>query len=224
MGIHQNKNKLLLAFIWIFACGENQQANGNITVSWQVGGMSCQEAEIEKIHVSAFKGETLVREVTAQCELRQALLLDMRAGTYRIQIDGQDLNGRATFRGESESRVVSHVTTAMERPVNIRLRTGELELAWKFSDGSLCRQVDIEELLVYAYDQHAKEVVFSTVECAQGFANFEGIPPGIIDVIIDGQYQGTTTHRGVLRKSFEPGEIVQETITLVPCGAIDKGC
>lgn len=196
-------------------CGSPEPlGSGSLALSWQVSPRGCTDAGIESVEVRLSGPEGLVKRF--DCDLGSALIEDLTAGSYDLEVVGLDPTGRPTFEASDRSFTID--ADAVESIGTLRLTAmpSEVDVTWRFSDGLVCGAHEVDKIVVAAFDSADYEVAREIYGCDEGHGVVDGLAAGTY-IVEATSYSGTrATHRGTIHVKTARGDALASEVVLEP--------
>lgn len=160
-------------------CGDPVDAlgDGSLSLEWQVSPLGCDQAGVQDVQVNLYNAYRSYEE-RFYCADSSAIISGIEAGTYELEVTGNDRQGQAIFSIKPRKVTVSAEKLNTTNPLLLSAKPAEVEVVWGFENGLVCGGNGVEELEVAFYDELSFEHHRSRVLCDVGSATVGGLVSG----------------------------------------------
>ncbi|MBU1429926.1 hypothetical protein KKF91_05110 [Myxococcota bacterium] len=139
---------LILTPLALLSCAE-VTTPGQLTVSWWMQGLSCQEAGVERVEAAlyAFDDVEPSARLERACEGSGLALEGVQPGDYSLILRGFDAEGCWVFEGREEAVVIEAREEALVQNLTFTPRSPPLRVSWGL-DASGCAAQGVDQVRV----------------------------------------------------------------------------
>jgi len=164
---------------------------GDIAFFWSFDGVtSCANAGVDEVDIEIVNGsnQTILSE-TVSCEGGGLILPDVEPGTHTLYLDAYSSTNVYLYGTSRSVTVTAGQTTDLGTIDLAGSDTGGLVLDWVMPGAVSCAAAGIAEVDVEVI-QGGTQVAIETFACSAGGATLQGLPPGLVEVWVDGYSAG----------------------------------
>lgn len=170
----------------LIACGDDPVKPGELVVNWNTGptGATCGTFQITTLAVRVLKGTEELYSGSGACSPEATkgsiTIKDVKPGTYKIELDGRDATGRATYSGGLAKQNVSEGKTVESTVIELKLKPATITVDWALPGNDRCATVGITDLeFSLYYDASVAPNLVSTtkVKCDSDVFDLTGLVP-----------------------------------------------
>ena len=199
----------------LVACGGAEPlGSGSLALSWQVSPRGCAEAGVRSVEIRLSGPEGLVERF--DCQIGQAELEDLDAGSYSLRVVGLDDTGEPIFEAKPRNLTIDADRVESVGTLRLTAMPSQVDVTWKFSDGLVCGAHDVDKVVLAAFDTSDYEVARETFTCDDGAGVVRGLAAGAYIVEATAYASTRATHRGTLQIKTGRGESLAAEVELAP--------
>lgn len=160
-------------------CGEpvDSLGDGSLSLAWEVNPLGCDEAGLKDVQVNLHNAYRSYEEHYS-CEQSSAVISGIEAGTYQLEVTGNDRDNQAIFSVQPRKITVSAEKLKTTETLRLSAKPATVEVVWGFENGLVCGANDVSELEIAFYDELSFEHKRTRVGCDEGVATIEGLFSG----------------------------------------------
>jgi|GEM_PF-3516641 len=160
-------------------CGDPVDAlgDGSLSLEWQVNPLGCAQAGVQDVQVNLYNAYRSYEE-HFNCEDSSAIVSGIEAGTYELEVTGNNREGQAIFSVKPRKITVSAEKLNTTKPLLLSAKPAQVEVVWGFENGLVCGGNGVAEVEVAFYDDLSFEHHRSRVLCDAGSATIGGLVSG----------------------------------------------
>jgi hypothetical protein len=183
--------------------------DGQIEVSWQLGGDGCEAAGIDVVEVD------LDGDVTAFPCVDGGGLATARTGKHRLEMRGLDPQGVVRYEGAGGRVQVRPQVVEVAPTVVLAAMPARLAVTWYFEDGHLCGANGVVDVEADLFDDHDTLAASTTTGCEDGEIVLEDVEAGSYVLMLLGRDgNGQATFRADLAIDAQPGDFLSVDLML----------
>lgn len=169
---------LAIAAAGTFAsCGEVEPlGEGSLALNWAVSPSGCEAAGVEVVEVRATGPEARIERFA--CSRGGVELMDLVAGSYRVELVGFESSGQATFSAEPRSVTVDSDASAAVGTFRLLAKPASVDVAWRFDNGRVCGANDVTHVVVAVFDDLDYEITRKRFPCDGGVGTIDALRAG----------------------------------------------
>ncbi|TDP77573.1 hypothetical protein [Bradymonas sediminis] len=152
-------------------CGDPVDAlgDGSLQLEWEVNPLGCEGADIERVQVS-LQSAYQTYEESFRCTDSGAILSGIEAGTYELEVSGNNDVGRPIFSVKPRKVTVSAEKLNTTSMIRLTAKPSEVQVVWGFENGLVCGANGVSKLEIAFYDDQSFEHERFRVSCDAGSA------------------------------------------------------
>ncbi len=174
------------------ACGDDPVKPGELVIAWNTGPSeaTCTDLAVTSLQARVMKGDEQIASASGACaptaKSGSIAIPDLTPGTYKVELDGVDAAGDATFYGEIAKQSVKEGKTVETAVIGLSPKPGEVAVNWLLPDGATrCAVAKIEDVEFSLYYRTTQLVAGPTkIDCnSVDFAFTDLLPDDAYKVI-----------------------------------------
>lgn len=204
----------LVLALGLVACGEDVPPleNGSMALTWQVSPRGCDAAGVRDVSVTLDGPERLVDSF--DCDSEGAEIRNLTPGTYRVSLDGFDVDGQVIFESEAESVVVHADGIARTPHLRLTAKPATLAIGWRFENGKVCGANGISTIDVRVFDKADYEIGGAQFDCNSGAGEIGGFTAGTYVVEAVAVSDDGPIYQGLANTAVDRGQVVDVEVVL----------
>jgi len=167
--------------LWVAAqgCGNSVEpsADAELDVSWVAGPDGCRAAGVETVR-ARLDFDSGTRTKRFDCERGSGMISGLRPANYRLRLRGLDDRGEAVYGAGSEKLTIRDGEVTEAPRMRLTALPASVHLVWRFGNGRVCGANGVDQVRAALFDADDYRVAERTVDCTEGRARFEEVPPG----------------------------------------------
>ncbi|MCC6619819.1 MAG: hypothetical protein IT385_01110 [Deltaproteobacteria bacterium] len=185
----------------LVACGDDEVKPGSLDVQWaHPSTASCESRHIVTLEARAIKGGEVKASGTSSCPAAEKsgtiTLSDLEPGTYRIEVEGFDVNDKGTYLGVKDKQTVSEGKVTPTGTIQLGQKPVFVNVDWTLPGGKTCAGAGVAEVevtVIYNAGGSAEPTFTDKVGCNNEVTDPRG---------------GSAKLAGVVFESLEPNDDV----------------
>lgn len=156
---------MAIAALLVTGCADDG-SDGAVTVTWTLGGTTCNQEGVSKIVVALYASGALIQDGEASCTDEELTLRGVEAGTYTVQVTGFRTGSTTPgLVGQARGITVPKGGAITVPSIELSEAPGAIDLSWRFESGRLCRFSGVEWISIGIWDSRNRRVVNRGLPC-----------------------------------------------------------
>jgi len=229
------------------ACGDDEVKPGSLNVQWtHPSTATCESRHIVEIEARAIRGGEVKATGTSSCPASERSgtipLQNLEPGTYKIEVEGFDINDKGTYLGTKDKQTVSEGKAVDTGAIQLGQKPVFLNVDWTLPGGKTCAGAGVAEVevtVIYNAGASAEPTFTSKVGCNSevtdprgGSTKLAGVvfaalePNGDVSIVATGL---DSAKKAIAQKQlddlvFTAGDELTQTMALEACPGTPPAC
>ncbi len=152
----------------VIGCGDGKEAErpGSVTVSWGIGGSTCQKVGVDLVRVSLISGDKVEPATPVPCQQGTMRITSVAPGNYLVQVDGYTKSSdTASYYGKLAGVGIQAGQETKLPRIDMEQKPGAFDITWKFATGDLCSFAGVDTVAIRVWDDRSRKVYNEYLAC-----------------------------------------------------------